>query len=146
MSAIQPNAVDQGYVAAMNMAGRNTTSRGVTQINVLDTLGLISTSFGQWQGVPGGDHAELNDPAHFRYLRLEFDGDRLVGTNSLGMTEHVGVMRGLVERGIRLGPWKDRLLEDPTRLMEAYLAVAQAQEQWQGRFAGQFAVIGDGRC
>ena len=136
VSAIQPNAVDQGYVAAVNMAGGSADATVVTQINVLDTLGLVSTSFGQWQGVPGGEHAELVDPERFRYLRLEFDQDVLVGANSLGMTDHVGVMRGLVEGGIRLGAWKDRLLADPTRLMEAYLATAQAQEQFQGRSRG----------
>ena len=136
VSAIQPNAVDQAYVAAMNMAGGNARLNGVTQINVLDTLGLVSTSFGQWQGVPGGEHAELVDEQHFRYLRLEFDGDRLIGANSLGMTDQVGVMRGLVERGVPLGHWKTRLLQDPTRLTEAYLASAQAQENWQGRSRG----------
>src|SRR3990167_7138094 len=51
VSAIQPNAADQAYVAAMNMVGRKAVLKGVTQINVLDTLGLISTSFGNWQGV-----------------------------------------------------------------------------------------------
>jgi NAD(P)H-nitrite reductase large subunit len=136
VSAIQPNAVDQGYVAAVNMSGGDAKANVVTQINVLDTLGLVSTSFGQWQGVPGGEHVELDDRANFRYLRLEFDGDVLVGANSLGMTDHVGVLRGLVEGGIRLGHWKDRLLADPTRLTEAYLASAQAQESFQGRSRG----------
>jgi len=136
VSAIQPNAVDQAYVAAMNMAGRHTLSRGVTQINVLDTLGLVSTSFGNWQGVPGGEHAEVIDEPNYRYLRLEFDKDVMVGANSLGMTEHVGVMRNLVENGVKLGQWKDELLKDPTRLMEAYLASAQAQAEWQGRARG----------
>ncbi|MFM1989360.1 MAG: hypothetical protein RJA99_2317 [Pseudomonadota bacterium] len=136
VSAIQPNAVDQGYVAAVNMTDGDATASVVTQINVLDTLGLISTSFGQWQGVPDGEHVEMNDPEGFRYLRLEFENDVLVGANSLGMTDHVGVLRGLVEGGIRLGAWKDRLLKDPSRLMEAYLASAQAQEQFQGRSRG----------
>lgn len=136
VSAIQPNAVDQGYVAAVNMAGGSSTAKVVTQINVLDTLGLVSTSFGQWQGVPGGEHAELSDGDGFRYLRLEFDHDVLIGANSLGMTDHVGVLRGLVEGGVKLGPWKDRLLADPTRLMEAYLATAQSQEDFQGRSRG----------
>ncbi len=136
ISAIQPNAVDQAYVAAINMAGGNATLHKVTLINVLDTLGLVSTSFGQWEGVSGGEHAEVVDEENFRYLRLEFDGDRLVGANSLGMTDHIGVMRGLVEGGVPLGPWKDRLKQDPLRLMEAYLASAQAQENWQGRFRG----------
>ena len=59
VSAIQPNAAEQARVAALNMLGQTTALKGVTQINVLDTLGLISTSFGNWQGVPGGEHAEL---------------------------------------------------------------------------------------
>ncbi|MEW6097967.1 MAG: FAD-dependent oxidoreductase [Pseudomonadota bacterium] len=134
VSAIQPNAADQAYVAALNMAALDARRpravlRGVTQINVLDTLGLVSASFGDWQGVPGGQHVELTDRERHRHLSLQFDGDRLVGCNSVGWTQHVGVMRGLVEGRVPLGPWKDRLLEDPTRLMEAYLARAQAQDR-----------------
>jgi NAD(P)H-nitrite reductase large subunit len=129
VSAIQPNAADQAYVAALNMAGRKARLKGVTQINVLDTLGMISTSFGDWQGVPGGQQVELTDAAAGKHLSLQFDADRIVGSNSVGWTEHVGVMRGLVEGRVRLGPWKDRLLHDPTRLVEAYLACAQAQDR-----------------
>ncbi len=61
VSAIQPNAAEQARVAALNMVGPARRAAGVTQINVLDTLGLISASFGDWQGVPGGDHVELTD-------------------------------------------------------------------------------------
>ena len=132
VSAIQPNAAEQARVAALNMAGQSTVLRGVTQINVLDTLGLISTSFGHWQGVEGGEHAELTDAAAGRHLSLQFKGDIMVGCNSVGWTEHVGVMRGLVEGQIRLGEWKDRLLQDPTKLMEAYLDCAQGQSHWSG--------------
>jgi NADPH-dependent 2,4-dienoyl-CoA reductase/sulfur reductase-like enzyme len=128
VSAIQPNAADQAYIAAMNMAGRAARLKGVTQINVLDTLGLISTSFGDWQGIPGGDHVELTDRAAGRHLSLQFKDDVVIGCNSIGWTDHVGVMRGLVEGQVRLGSWKGALLNDPTRLMEAYLASAQAQD------------------
>ena len=127
VSAIQPNAAEQARVAALNMVGQRTELKGVTQINVLDTLGLISASFGQWDGVPGGEHVELVDAGAHRVLSLQFGGDRLVGCNSVGWTEHVGVMRGLVEGGVSLGEWKDRLMQDPTQLMKAYLARAQAQ-------------------
>jgi len=132
VSAIQPNAAEQARVAALNMAGQATELKGVTQINVLDTLGLISTSFGNWQGVPGGQHAELTDRASGRHLSLQFKDDVMVGCNSVGWTEHVGVMRGLVEGQVRLGEWKDRLLQDPTQLVPAYLACAQGQHQWSG--------------
>jgi NAD(P)H-nitrite reductase large subunit len=131
VSAIQPNAADQAYCAAMNMSGKHAVQRGVTLINVLDTIGLISTSFGQWQGVPGGQHVELSDAPNFKYLLLEFDQDVLVGSNAIGLTEHVGVLRGLIQQRLKLGAWKNRLLEDPTRLMEAYIACAQSQHAWQ---------------
>ena len=128
VSAIQPNAAEQARVAALNMVGQRAELRGVTQINVLDTLGLISTSFGDWQGAPGGQHVELTDRPAGRHLSLQFSGERLVGCNSIGWTEHVGAMRGLVEGQIKLGEWKRRLLDDPTQLMPAYLATAQAQD------------------
>jgi len=137
ISAIQPNAAEQARVAALNMAAQNKPGpravlRGVTQINVLDTLGLISASFGNWQGVRGGQHAELTDKFAWRHLSLQFQDDVLVGCNSVGWTEHVGVMRGLVEGQVRLGRWKDELLKDPTQLVPAYLATAQAQGVWSG--------------
>ena len=127
--AIQPVAAEQARIAALNMAGKAATSAGTFAMNVLDTLGLVATSFGQWAGVPaaeGGSCAELRDDAAFRYLRLEFAGDRLVGATSLGLTEHVGVIRGLIQGRVALGEWKAKLAADPTRLMEAYLARAQA--------------------
>ena len=138
VSAIQPNAAEQARVAAMNMvafargAAPAVELKGVTQINVLDTLGLISASFGDWQGRPGGEHVELTDKAAGRHLSLQFKDDVLVGCNSVGWTEHVGVMRGLVEGQVKLGAWKETLKADPTKLMEAYLASAQAQSAWSG--------------
>ncbi|TFI49376.1 NAD(P)/FAD-dependent oxidoreductase, partial [Diaphorobacter sp. DS2] len=132
VSAIQPNAAEQARVAALNMLGLPAALAVVTQINVLDTLGLISTSFGNWQGVPGGEQVALTDAAAGKHLSLQFEGDRLIGCNSVGMTQHVGAMRGLVEGQVRLGPWKEHLRRDPTRLMEAYLACAQAQGHWSG--------------
>jgi len=132
VSAIQPNAAEQARVAALNMVGQKAELQGVTQINVLDTLGLISSSFGNWEGLPGGQHVELTDKAGHKHLSLQFVGDQMVGCNSVGWTEHVGVMRGLVEGQVRLGEWKDKLLADPTKLMDAYLAAAQGQGHWSG--------------
>ena len=130
VSAIQPNAAEQAPVAALNMVGKVATLKGVTQINVLDTLGLISTSFGNWQGVPGGEQVSLT--ADGRHLSLQFKDDVLVGCNSVGWTDHVGVMRGLVEGQVHLGEWKNKLKQDPTQLMDAYLACAQGQGAWTG--------------
>ena len=132
VSAIQPNAAEQARVAALNMLGQKAVLKGVTQINVLDTLGLISTSFGNWEGVAGGQSAVLTDKAAGRHLSLQFKDDVMIGCNSVGWTEHVGVMRGLVEGQVHLGDWKDRLVHDPTKLVDAYLDCAQGQGRWSG--------------
>lgn len=122
VNAIQPDAVEQARVAALNMAGQAAKINGSFVLNVLDTLGLISTSFGQWQGVVGGDMAHLLDEKGYRYLCLAFDEDRLIGANSIGHTEHIGVLRGLIQGCVRLGEWKARLIANPLAINEAYLA------------------------
>jgi NAD(P)H-nitrite reductase large subunit len=125
INAIQPNAVEQARIAAINMAGGATDFVGSLAINVLDTLGLVSCSFGQWQGEEGGAGVELVDEANYRYLSLQFGEDVLIGATSIGWTDHVGVLRGLIQTSTPLGVWKERLLADPTQFMAAYLATAQ---------------------
>lgn len=131
VNMIQPAAADDARIAAQNMMGQGTSTQGSLAMNVLDTLGLIAASFGQWWGAEGGQSVELQNKDEFSYMRLEFLDDVLIGATSLGLTNHVGVMRGLIQGKIHLGEWKDHLLEDPTRLMEAYLACAQSQSTWK---------------
>ena len=123
--AIQPTATDHGHLAAANMCGQLAEYEGSLNMNVLDTLGLLSCSFGLWEGVEGGDQAELYAPDDWRYLSLQFDGEHLIGANAVGLYQHVGVLRGLIQRRSPLGVWKARLMQDPTRLVEAYVATTQ---------------------
>lgn len=127
VQAIQPTAVEHGYLAALNMAGSlKALHRGSINMNVLDTMGLISSSFGLWQGIEGGESSTLEDLQRYKYINLQFQDDYLVGANTLGMTQHIGVLRGLIQSKIRLGDWKQKLMHDPTRIMEAYLARVSA--------------------
>jgi NADPH-dependent 2,4-dienoyl-CoA reductase/sulfur reductase-like enzyme len=126
LNAIQPNAVEQGRIAALNMAGRPARFKGGFVFNVLTTLGLPSSSFGEWQGVEGGESAEVLDAGRYRYLNLQFDGERLVGANCVGLSDHIGALRGLIEGRLRLWAWKRRLMADPSQIMQAYLAAASA--------------------
>jgi NAD(P)H-nitrite reductase large subunit len=127
VQAIQPTASEHGQIAARNMAGMTgALHNGNINMNVLDTLGLVSSSFGLWMGVEGGDCAELYNPDRYQYLNLQFSDDILIGATSLGLTQHVGVLRGLIQSRIRLGKWKETLKHDPTVIMQAYLANTQA--------------------
>lgn len=128
VQAIQPTAVEHAKVAAVNMVkGHRNKHTGNLNMNVLDTIGLVSASFGLWMGIPGGDSAELVNEDAYKYLNLQFKDDVLVGASSLGMTQHVGVIRGLIQSETRLGIWKERLIQDPLRVMEAYLSCSQSQ-------------------
>ncbi|MGF1546515.1 MAG: NAD(P)/FAD-dependent oxidoreductase [Thiotrichales bacterium] len=129
LNAIQPNAADQARIAATNMAGGSVRAPGSLAINILDTLGLISTSFGHWWGLSpeaGGHGVELIDADAFRYLSLQFNDDVLIGATAIGWTEHIGVLRGLIQGRVRLGERRSALIENPTGFMQAYLAAAQA--------------------
>ena len=125
--AIQPTASEHGRIAALNMAGVSTRYHGSLSMNVLSTLGLVSTSYGQWMGVEGGDETSKVDRERFKYIKLAFEGDVLVGALALGFPAHPGVMRGLMQSKTALGSWKAVLMRDPTRLMEAYLACTQGK-------------------
>lgn len=124
--AIQPTATEHGRIAAQNMLGIKTSYQGSLVMNVLDTLGLITASFGKWDGVEGGDHACVVDKKEYRYMRLEFDGPYLIGAQVVGRTDHIGVLRGLIQSRIDLSAWKERLLKDPHLVMDAYIGSTQS--------------------
>jgi len=108
------------------MCGKKIRHTGCVNMNVLDTMGLISSSYGLWMGTDGGESVKLTDEDRYRYLSLQFEDDVLIGAQALGLIQHVGVLRGLIQTRLKLGKWKDRLLQDPTLIMEAYLGSTQS--------------------
>ncbi len=121
--AIQPVAVDHARIAAVNMTGGAASYQGALAMNVLDTMGLISTSFGLCDGPANAQSAIALDAGAYKYMRLEFDGNVLTGAQSLGLPEHIGVLRGFIQSRLDLGGWKERLAENPLRLAEAYVGI-----------------------
>jgi len=118
--AVQPTSVDHGRIAALNMAGADIKYQGSLIMNVLDTLGLVSVSFGHWKGEQ--DMAVKIDIENHRYMKLAFHQDHLVGALSLGRTDQIGVLRGLIQSRVKLGPWKEKLKANPSLIVEAYVA------------------------
>jgi NADPH-dependent 2,4-dienoyl-CoA reductase/sulfur reductase-like enzyme len=117
--ALQPTATEHGRIAALNMAGKEVAYRGSLSMNVLDSVGLISHTFGLWEGLVGGDNTEVVDEANFIYTRLCFDSDQLVGAITIGHPQHVGAIRGLIQSRRHLGAWKDQLMKNPQLVMDA---------------------------
>lgn len=125
--ALQPTATEHGRVAALNMVGKPMPYRGSLSMNVLDTVGLISHTFGEWKGREGGEVVELADEARFLYTRLCFDGEYMVGAITIGEPRHVGAMRGLIHSRRRLGRWKAELMRNPHKVMDAFVDLTHAR-------------------
>lgn len=124
VQAIQPTAADHGIICGKNMVQGNLTEhKGSVLMNVLATLDLISVSYGRWEGIEGGEHSELIDEDNYRYIRLQFDGDKLIGANTLGITQNIGSLRGLIQTDRPLGAWKSRLMKNPLKFMDAYVSI-----------------------
>ena len=124
--AIQPTATEHGHIAALNMAGRQAAYKGRPQYECAGyCAGLISSSFGQWQGVDGGETPQSLDAERYRYTHLAFEGDRLIGALTIGRTDNIGILRGLIQSRTSLGVWKDRLIKNPNRIAQSYIANTQ---------------------
>lgn len=123
--ALQPTATEHGRIAALNMLGKEVAYRGSLSMNVLDTVGLISHTFGLWEGIPGGTHTEVIDEANFIYTRLCFADDQLIGAITIGHPHHVGAIRGLIQSRRHLGVWKERLMNNPQLVMDAFVDLNQ---------------------
>lgn len=124
VQAIQPTASDHGLISSKNMVNPGSAlHQGAVLMNVLATLGLISVSYGLWEGIEGGESSELVDTENFRYIRLQFDGDIIIGANTLGITQNIGAIRGLIQSKTSLGIWKERLMKNPLHFMDAYVSV-----------------------
>ena len=123
--ALQPTATEHGRVAALNMAGKPVAYRGSLSMNVLDTVGLISHTFGLWQGSATGEVTEVVDEANYLYTRLCFEADQLIGAITVGHPHHVGAIRGLIQSRRHLGAWKDRLVKNPQLVMDAFVELNQ---------------------
>ncbi len=123
--AIQPVAVEQAVIAAKNMAGIEAEYHCALPMNVLETLGLITTSFGKHDGLEIGERATLLDEDAWRYIRLEFHDGKLIGAQTVGHVNMAGCLRGLIQGKMALGPWKDVLMKQPHRIAEAYVDLSR---------------------
>jgi NAD(P)H-nitrite reductase large subunit len=125
--AIEPTAQEHGRVVGANMAGKDVRYRGSLLANIVEVCHLDVASFGAWddaraQAVSG---LRKDRPA---YRKLLFRGDRLTGAIILGpssdiwTTNDVGMLKGLVQSGVSLGPWKAHLVKNPFDIKPAFIA------------------------
>ena len=125
--AIEPTAQEHGRVVGANMAGKTVRYRGSLLANIVEVCHLDVASFGAWDNAKAQVMTGLRKdrPA---YRKLLFRGDRLTGAIILGpssdiwTTNDVGMLKGLVQSGVSLGPWKAHLEKNPFDIKPAFIA------------------------
>ncbi len=125
--AIEPTAMEHGRVAGANMAGRDLAYRGSLLMNIVEVCHLDIASFGAWDD-PAAEVVAATRPERWAYRKLLWKRDRLIGAMILGMaddiwtTNDVGMLKGLVQSGVGLGSWKERLRRNPFDIKPAFIA------------------------
>jgi len=99
--AIWPEALNQGRVAGLNMAGVPTKYEGSLAMNVTSVLGLPIASLGLWQATDSTEyqvHSSL-ERSKRTYRKLVFRDGKLVGALLVG--PHVNMEAGILHNFIR---------------------------------------------
>jgi len=104
--AIFPNAIEQGRVVGLNLAGIQATYDGAERMNSLKHLGLPLMAV----GLKEGDEV-LRARVDGAWRTLYLQHNRLVGYQLIGDVRPAGALRTLFTRGDDLGKLKQRLLE-----------------------------------
>jgi len=98
--AIWPEALNQGRVAGLNMAGAPTTYDGSMAMNTTSVLGLPIASLGLWHVTDTADyhiHSQLRE-AQRAYRKLVFKERTLVGAILVGdsVNAEAGILHNLI--------------------------------------------------
>lgn len=109
--AIWPNAIDQGQIAGLNMAGKPTKYDGAEVVNVLDvfdtpvvTMGSTSQAIGRCKVI------SRFTPHSFKKILLK--SNRMIGLQFVGTIRNAGTFYSLMKKGSDISSIVERLLDD----------------------------------
>ncbi len=97
VNAIWPEALNQGRVAGLNMAGVPTAYEGSLAMNVTAVLHNPIASIGLWNPQNGDYQVHaIRDDQTRTYRKLVFEGDQLVGAMLLGRYDDAGILHNMI--------------------------------------------------
>lgn len=112
--AIWPNALEQGRVAGMNMAGANVTYNGGIGMNSAEFFGVAAISMGLCRTRDEKDMEVLvcKNGEKGTYRKVVLQNNIIVGAVCIGDVECAGVFNGLILNRTDVSKIKDILLRD----------------------------------
>lgn len=96
-----PNACYQGWVAGLNMAGRQAELEGLLNQNITHLFGLRLASIGVFQFPPGkgGEVLEWSEEGQKVHRKIYLKEGKVVGAVLVNAVEDIGLIRNLIVRG-----------------------------------------------
>lgn len=115
LNGILPDAVEQGRIAGMAMAGDPAVAdyRGAVPLNTYGYFGRQAVSVGSNAAPDSAEVVIRHDDAAERYLKIILDGGRLHGIFAINTPLDAGILWELVRRRTDLTPFRERFLAQP---------------------------------
>jgi len=109
--AIWPNAIEQGRIAGLNIAGKFTKYDGAEVVNVLDIFDIPVVAMGRTSKEIGKCKTISRFTPH-TYKKVLLKNNRIVGLQFVGTIRNSGTFYSLMKKRSDVGSIKERLLDD----------------------------------
>lgn len=118
LSATLPNAVEQGRLAGMDMVDDPALKvyPGALSLNTYKFFGNRAFSVGMVREEEGCEVEKIMIPESFKYQKLVFKDDQLVGASGINTDLDPGIMYQLIRRKAYLGDVKARFCASPVEI------------------------------
>jgi phenylglyoxylate dehydrogenase epsilon subunit len=115
LNATLPNAVEQGRIAGMDMVDDPALKvfQGAVALNTYKFFGHRAFSVGMIRAEQGCEVEKAVVPESFKYQKLVFKGDQLVGASGINSDLDPGIMYQLIRRKAYLGDVKAMFCASP---------------------------------
>jgi NAD(P)H-nitrite reductase large subunit len=109
--AIWPNAIEQGRIAGLNMAGKYTPYDGAEVVNVLDVFGTPVVAMGSTSKDVGKSKVISRFTPHTS-KKILLKNQRIVGLQFIGTIRNTGTFYCLMKKGTDVSSIEHKLLDD----------------------------------
>jgi len=109
--AIWPNAIEQGRIAGLNIAGKDIIYDGAEVVNVLDVFDTPLVAMGRTSNQIGKCKA-ISRFTPQTSKKILIKNNRIVGLQFIGTIRNAGIFYILMKKGSDVNEFSDRLLDD----------------------------------
>ncbi len=111
--AVWPRASEQGYIAGQNMAGFLKEYLGGYGMNSVSFFGVSAISMGDVKTEkPEYEILVKETPEEFKYTKIILENGKVRGAIVVGRFINVSALNKLLRKRVRVGMYRDNLLED----------------------------------